>query len=387
MIYGDDLQGHVVMYKSTDDGHTWNRTVIWENPYYGYDWETDEASLYTDTVFGPANVAIAVGPDGVAHVALTAYEYIHDELGNTYTTWSGRGVDGVYYWNDTQEAPIQSIDGNPHYALRLWWPDEENPGYVKMNADSTKWIGFVPMFQDEDGNLVQYDNDKFYREKDYFYKMRSGQSGMPAFSIDPMGNIACAFSAPYTLTDEAEDHYYRHIYVSYRNVDEGYWHQVVDDLTDPETDFIYWAGESLFTVGVDNTANPGEFWFGFQTDDQIGLYWGSNATQTSASENGIRVVKVTPDPEMVSVPENNTVAQDVVYGIYPNPATDYVVINASADAEANITIFNLVGQTVKQFSKSLKTGENIMSIDLNSGIYFCNIEANGYTKTIKFVVK
>ena len=387
MIYGDDLQRHVVMYKSTDDGHTWNRTVIWENPYYGYDWETDEASVFTDTVFGPANLAIAVGPDGVAHVALTAYEYIHAELGNTYTTWSGRGVDGVYYWNDTQAAPIQSIDGNPHYALRLWWPDEENPGYVKMNADSTKWIGFVPMFQDEDGNLVQYDNDKFYREDDYFYKMRSGQSGMPALSIDPMGNIACAFSAPYTLTDEAEDHYYRHIYVSYRNVDDGYWRQVVDDLTDPETDFIYWAGESLFTVGVDNTANPGEFWFGFQTDDQIGLYWGSNATQTSASENGIRVVKVTPDPEMVSVPENNTVAQDVVYGIYPNPATDYVVINASADAEANITIFNLVGHTVKQFSKSLKTGENIMSIDLNSGIYFCNIEANGYTKTIKFVVK
>ena len=387
MIYGDDLQGHVVMYKSNDDGQTWERTVIWENPYYGYDWATDPQSVFTDTVFGPANLAIAVDRKGVAHVALTAYEYIHDEIGDTYTTWSGRGVDGVYYWNDTQEAPIQSIDGNPHHALRLWWPDEENPGYVKMNADSTKWIGYVPLYQDEDGNLIAYDNDKFYRENDYFYKFRSGQSADPAFSIDPMGNIACAWSAPCSKQDDENDpYYYRHIYVSYLNVDEGYWHQVWDELSDPEIDFAYYGSENIYTVGVDNTANPGEFWFAYQSDDEIGLYWGSNATQTSGSQNDIHAVKVIADPELVSVPESN-VAQDVVYGIYPNPATDYVIVKSAQDAEATITLYNLVGQTVKQFNQSLKLGENVISIDLQSGIYFCNINANGFSKTVKFVVK
>lgn len=387
MIYGDDLQGHVVMYKSTDDGLTWNRTVVWENPYYGYDWETDEASIYTDTLFCPANLAIAIGPDGVAHVAMTVYECIHSELGTNFTVFSGRGVDGVYYWNDTQEAPIQSIDGNPHHALRLWWPDEENPQYVTMHNDSTKWIGHVPLYQDEDGNLIAYDNDMFYNGNDYFYKFRSCQSATPALSIDPMGNIACAFSAPYANPTEGDLNYFRHIYVSYRNVDEGYWHQVEDELSDPTVEFLYAGSENIYAFGVDNTANPGEFWFGYQTDDQIGLYWGSYASQTTASDNFIHAVKVTPNPEMVSVPENNTTAQNVVYSIYPNPATDYVIVSSSADAEANITIFNLVGQTVKQFSKSLKTGENAISLDLNSGIYFCNIEANGYTKTIKFIVK
>ena len=194
MIYGDDLQSHIVMYKSTDDGQTWERTVIWENPYYGCDWATDECSIFTDTMFGPSNVALVIDKNGTVHVAMNVYEYIHSELGNTYTTWSGRGVDGIYYWNDTQEAPIQSPDGNPHHALRLWWPDPENPGYVKMDADTTKWIGFVPMHYDETGSLIQYDNDKFYRENDYFYKFRSGQSGMMAFSCDPNGNLACAFS-------------------------------------------------------------------------------------------------------------------------------------------------------------------------------------------------
>ena len=388
IIYGDDLQSHVVMYKSTDDGLTWTRRVVWENPYYGYDWN-DPASIYSDTMSGPANAVVAVGPDGVAHVALTAYTYIHAELGDTYTTWRGLTVDGVYYWNDTQDGPIQSPDGNPHHAMTLWWEDEENPGYVTRVADSTKWIGFAPRYVDDNGNLIQFESDMFYVENDYFYKMRSGQSAMPAFSIDPLGNMACAWSCPCQRPDEdGQPLYFRRIYVSYYNVDEGYWHQVVDELSDPMLDFSYSSSENIFTFGADQTANPGEFWFGYQTDYEIGLYWGSNATQTSATDNDIHVVKVIADPEMVSVPESSqNEAKDVIYGIYPNPATDYVIVNSAMNTEATITIFNLVGQAVKQFNKDLKLGENAISLDLTSGIYFCNINANGFSKTVKFIVK
>jgi hypothetical protein len=313
---------------------------------------------------------------------MSVYECIHDELGSTYTTWSGRAVDGIYYWNSTREAPIQSEDGNPHHALRLWWPDPENPGYVLMNPDSTKWIGYVPMYEG-----ISYENDKFFRENDYFYKIRSGQSGWPALSIDPMGNIACAYSAPNTSREDANTGMYlRSIYVSYLNVDEGYWHQVEDDITDPDLAFTFIVSENIFTNGVDNVSKPGEFWFSFQSDDQLGCFVGGNAYQSEATENMIHAVKVIPDPDFVSVPENYE-AKDVVYGIYPNPATDYVIVKSAQDVEANISIVNLLGQTVKQFNKSLKMGENAISIDLKSGIYFCTINANGYNKTIKFVVK
>jgi hypothetical protein len=146
--------------------------------------------------------------------------------------------------------------------------------------------------------------------------------------------------------------------------------------------FLY--SDNLFTISALNTYNPGEFWVGFQSDDLIGLYWGSGANQTVASENIIHAMRI--DAEYVSVPENYE-AKDVVYSIYPNPATDYVVVKSSQDVEANISIVNLVGQTVKQFNKSLKMGENAISLDLKSGIYFCTISANGFNKTIKFVVK
>ena len=250
-----------------------------------------------------------------------------------------------------------------------------------MVPDSTKWIGFIPMYSG-----YEWDGDKFYHGNDYHPRFY-GASGHQALCCDPYGNLACAFSSPCVRRlDDNGAYYYRSIYVSYRNVDKGYWDQVIDELTDDEINFMFLYSDNLFTIGVTNTFNPGEYWFGFQSDDLIGLYWGSNASQSSATDNTIHVVKVIAEPEYTSVGEN-TEAQNPVYEIYPNPATDYVVVKSSQDVEANISIVNLVGQTVQQFNKSLKMGENAIGIDLKSGIYFCTITANGFNKTIKFVVK
>ena len=397
ILYSGNLTNSVWMFKSTDDGLTWNTTKVWEHPFEGV--ELDEPDLdYGDTLFMPMNGAIAVDKDGIVHVALNTFEMTHllETDPGYYSYYYGRAVDGILYWNDTQEAPIQDTyheeyvgtgyeehlaNPNPFHAARLWWPIANEPGYVHMLPDSTKWIGYMPMYEG-----VTYTNDKYYHGNDYHPRFY-GTSGHPALAVDPYGNLACAFSTPCPLQENETDPYYkRHIYVSYRNVDKGYWEQIVDDLTDPEDIFELSGAENIFTMCAPNSVNPGEYWFGFQSDQEIGLYWGSNATQTSGTDNGISVVKVIADPDMVSVPES-TEAVDVIYGIYPNPATDYVIVKSAMDAEANISIFNLVGQCVKSFSKSLKLGENAISIDLQSGIYFCNIEANGFTKTIKFVVK
>ena len=377
ILYVGSLSNSAWMFKSNDDGLTWESRRVWEDPYEGLD-----DVPYTDTLFRPMNGAIVIDNHGVAHVALNTFEMMIDEeniANGTYSVWSGRAVDGILYWNDTQEGPVPSEDGNPHHAARLWWPIPEEPGYVRMHADSTKWIGFIPMYEG-----YEWDNDKFYREDDYHNRFY-GASGHPALSCDPYGNLICAFSSPCVRRlDDNQTYYYRSIYTSYYNVDKGYWEQDVEDLCDEEVNFMFLYSDNLFTISAPNTHTPGEYWIGFQSDDMIGLYWGDG--QATASENTIHAMKIIADDDFVSVPENYE-AKDVVYSIYPNPATDYVVVKSAQDVEANISIVNLVGQTVKQFSKSLKTGENAISIDLKSGIYFCTISANGFNKTIKFVVK
>ena len=292
ILYSGSLTNSVWMFKSTDDGLTWNARKVWEDPYEGIDLN-DPDLVYTDTLYRPMNGAIVIDNNGVVHVALNTFEMAHfadSDLGY-YTYWSGRAVDGILYWNDTYEGPIESEDGNPHHAARLWWPDEENPGYITMHNDPTKWIGYMPMYDD-----YEWDNDHFYHESDYHSKFY-GTSGHPALSCDPQGNLACAFSSPcIKRTDDNGEYYYRSIYVSYRDVENGYWEQMEDELTDEEVSFMYYYSENLFTISAPNTYVPGEFWFGFQSDDQIGLYWGSNASQTDASENLIHAVKVVHNP-------------------------------------------------------------------------------------------
>ena len=389
LLYSGCLTQSVWMFKSEDCGLTWTPTRVWEHPFEGV--ELDEPGLdYGDTLFMPMNSTITIDNNGVVHAAFNTFEMTHlaDTDPGYYSYYYGRSVDGILYWNDTMD-PIQDTEHpeyigtsyeqhfaqpNQFHAARLWWPIADEPGYVHMLPDSTKWIGYIPMYEG-----ISWDNSLFYH--DNYHSKIYGASGHPALSCDADGNLACAYSAP--CTDRITENYYsRDIYVSYYKAGEGYWRQIEDDLTDDEVNPMYMFGDALFTCAVPNTVNPGEFWFSYQFDPNVGFAWGSDPTQSATSDNEIHAIKVI---KMLGVEE--TEAQDVVYSIYPNPATDHVVVSSAMDVNATITFVNLAGQTVKSFNQSLTTGENTVNIDLESGVYFCTINANGFNKTVKVVVK
>ena len=390
LLYSGCLTNSTWLFTSEDDGATWETTKVWENPYEGrsFEYENGQPWGMEDTLFMPMNGAVVIDNNGTVHVALNTFEMIHttDNESGYYSYWAGRSVDGILYWNSTQPAPIADtehpeytdpgmIGPNPHHAARLWGPIVGEPGYVHIVNDSTKWIGMVPMYEG-----INWDNDLYYMSGSEYISKFYGASGHPALSCDPQGNLACAFSSPCTNRVHGTlQKYFRSIYVSYRNAVDGYWIQDEDDLM---SEILYMYQEGLFTNSVANTVHNDEFWFGFQSDDEIGFYWGSNATQTTGTENIIHAVKVI---KTLGVEEAE--AQDVVYNIYPNPATSYIVVSSAMDADATITFTNIAGQTVKRFNKNLTTGDNSINIDLESGAYFCTISANGFDKTVKVIVK
>ena len=147
---------------------------------------------------------------------------------------------------------------------------------------------------------------------------------------------------------------------------------------------MFSLSEFVFTISVPNTVNDGEFWFGSEMDDQIGFYWGSNASQSEATVNEIIAFKVIPDPAFLSVPENHDAINPMTSTrVYPNPATDVlnIEVNASQASEMSISVYNIMGQNVMNKSVNLTTGMNTPSIstsELNSGIYFVTVKANGF---------
>lgn len=76
------------------------------------------------------------------------------------------------------------------------------------------------------------------------------------------------------------------------------------------------------------------------------------------------------------------------FSVYPNPATDVLNISNSINAEINaITITDLNGRTVKQITTNGSVDSQINISDLNTGVYFVNINSNEGSLTKKIVKK
>ena len=372
ICYTAVFYGHAIVMKSTDNGQTWNRIVVWENPYIG-DWETDENTITPEETPAqtPVHSTVAVGPDGTVHVAFSVATYAHTELGNTFSYYYGRTADGIAYWNDTRAALTN---------LRLWEDDPENEGYVLHSMDSVNFCGWLPFYS----NIADFDNNAVYKNDDYIYQFYGSCSGFPALSVDPEGNLALAYSTPDTERElfNAES-YYRSTVMSYKAANDEGWHVAVEHVFD---DFMHMVDESMFVNAAPSVTRQGEFWFSYVADNVPGLAWGTGASQSSPENNQCYIFKISS--EYIPVGTEELIARDVVYNVYPNPASEYIFVSSSMDADATVTFTNLAGQTVKVVNTNLTTGDNSVSInDLNSGVYFCTVSANGYSHTTKVVVK
>ena len=391
IMYCGSMSANVFVIKSEDNGETWERMEVWENPYAGLDWETDSASIYTDTLFAPDQCSMALDQYGRAHVVMGAKEVIHAELSTSYTFWSGATVDGVIYWTESMGGPIVDRvhdeypatshyhDANPHHALKLWWPVPDDPGYIYRDT-THMWVGCIP-------DISDWSNDSFYHEADY-YNYWMCCCAQPTITIDNNGTIAVAYTCPDTERMLANGVYYRRgVRVSY--MENGMIFRNEDNLADNSLYIMHMMDECVNATAIQNTENN-EFWFGFTTDGTPGLSTiASNGTH-DITDNTFYVVRVTPNFEGMAVEEQVNPMNNV--SVYPNPVSDnlYINVNASQASRMNIAVYNITGQKVMETSTNINAGVSNPSINvsnLSSGIYFVTVSANGFEETMKFVVK
>lgn len=407
------VYGHGYIIKSTDNGETWTKMKFWDNPYAG-DWDNDESTLFGNSdetyiddteQYGPELGNICIDNNGMVHAAFSGHKYAHLELGTSYTYWYGKTLDGIFYWNEsmgTMQGPEWTcpddgyvIPSDPHNICRMWWPTDETQEYITRNWESANLVGFVT--PDEHFTDMNSDNMMI---SGYFQSPAS----MPTITVDNNGTVAIAYSVMDLSRELAENGYYfRSIAVSF--IEPGY---VMGDATGEYSDypgdcyyeyvklqdtdeFMHSYDEAIYVISPTNTTD-GEFWFGYQADDYPGLNSGSNAAQTSPTDNYIWVHKVVPDYPGVNVEEHNAVNPMTATRVYPNPATDMlnVEVNASQASELSISIYNIMGQNVMNQNVSITTGMNTRAVnisELNSGIYFVTVRANGFENTMKFIVK
>ncbi len=95
---------------------------------------------------------------------------------------------------------------------------------------------------------------------------------------------------------------------------------------------------------------------------------------------------------IVSIDENKPNAKDLAYGLIPNPAKDKVSLSVKLNTAntIDVSVYNTVGQLVKQLKNNGEVGENNISLsleNLTSGIYMVKVSVNGLTTTKKLIVE
>ena len=258
--------------------------------------------------------------------------------------------------------------------------------------DVTNFCAWMPPHNENGYNEFDYTHQYTGSDQgqagDYMAKF--GLTAYPSIAVDPAGNLAIAYSSPdLNRAMWSNNFYMRSIFVNYKPADSAYWWQMPVLYKNLYADFVHSGDEATYLSAVSTPVNENEFWFSCLSDDTPGFYTGSVTSQPGISTSTVNVFKYTPEPTLTEEEEEVGLNEiDVVYNIFPNPASEYICISSSNDANATVTFTNIAGQTVKVVNANLTTGDNSIVInDLTSGVYFCTVSANGYTKTSKVVVK
>ena len=309
VVYCAGFMSHVMLYESNDAGLTWESRMVWESPIHGLDWETDENTLF-ETLYGPAHASVAIGVDGVSHVALSVGLYSHSQLGFSYSLYMGIMTDGVAYWNDTTSwngivGPIRPSQGDIdslQYALRLWWPNPEDPDNIVL--DVTNFCAWMPPHAENGYNefdaSTQYTGSYAGTAGDYLSSF--GLIAYPSIAVDPAGNLAVAYSAPdlnrsLWYDQNGNGYYMRSIFVNYKPVYETSWSGEFTTIGKS----LSVEGEAISLTAVSTPVNENEFWFSCLIDDDPGFYTGSNTSQTNITTSTVNAFKFNPEEYTVKV--------------------------------------------------------------------------------------
>ncbi len=353
-----DAWRDMVMMKSMDNGETWEKTVIWENPYPLFEWEVTIA----DTFYCVDNSAnITLDSDGIAHVIFGISRVMHLEVGTTYNYFPY--VDGIGYWNETM--PTFS---NNHHSLSPYSDDPESE--LVENVSLIGWSQDV----DGSGEIELLEELMSYREL--------GLSTMPTIAVDDYGTVMVAFAS----TTEGYDntiYNYKHVWVRSQQAG-GAW----GEFEDINVDVAHMFDECVYPLigqyidPVTQTAHvmyQADFDPGFALDDEHPYV---ENRMIVANFNLIMGLEET-EANMATF----TVSQNV-----PNPAVNNTTITVATETTGsiNLSVSNLLGQVVHQ--ENIVTSSHTHAFEVNvsnydSGIYFYTIEIGNSSLTKKMLVR
>lgn len=343
LLYTDSWTDMFIM-KSTNNGESWEKTVIWEHPVPRWDYTA------FDTIYSP---------DGAGHATLDSIGKVHVAFGITRVLFEAGDegpswfplVDGLAYWNE--DLPT--------------WTGEQNQQDV-LNPDNVF----------ETGNLIGFVTDlNSNGELDFmgfnianFGLYGTSLTSMPQLVIDDSGIIYAIYSSV-TETFNNGVQNYRHLWITLSRDGGANWDNQIH-LGDGEAHIL----EEMVYPSVARFTQENLIHVIYQADEAPGVsVAGMDVTPDDPTENFIYHMPIRIDEVLSDEKELFNHGKVNLSSAYPNPLRNYTSFNVSLDESSSVVleVYSLAGQKIsaKSYGK-YSAGNYTIDYDatsLKSGIY------------------
>lgn len=348
-VYGDSFRDLAIM-KSTDNGSSWNQTIIWPCPYNLWAGGDTTGTFWCTDSYVTANI----DKNGVVHVLTGLQRANGDEAGATY--WYPF-TDGLLYWNENMPT----------------WPEVLDPDQLEADGNLIAWCPDTNVFYVQTTQLAYYYNS---------------MSSFPAMTIDDQGNIYAMWSSVTMLTDP-DSYLLRHIFRRSYSAQAAAW---APDFTDLTGDFLYTWTECVYeSAGTLPTTD--KVHLVFQGDDYAGVKLkGDNGAQGQTAVTTNSIIYLTT-PTYVGINDVNPKPSFYVSQNYPNPVqgTTEVKVVIAKPTTLSVEVVSMIGQNMMEINKgTVNAGNHYISMDCSSlpaGVYFYTVKVGKETSTHKMIVE
>lgn len=343
------------MWKSTDNGNTWTKTIIWDFPFTKYNdtqsiTDVDGDGIADTVLTVDHKVAILIDNNGMVHCWVGAVYVIDADVAGPLGLFLS--TDALLYWNESM--------GSNGPVVIAQTPDIDGDGVLTFAQD------YIPRY----GN--------------------GGQCSQPHAAIDASGNIIVSFVAPLENSSSGNsgyDYSYRSIWmigstdggntwtdpvqVAGSDFDEAVFGALARDIQGNCVDLVY-QFDGLPGIAVQPPGNPpNQAYHPFGNNDIV------HDCIPLTSVLGIKDVQALP----ASV------------SVHPNPVSDMlnVSVNAKGAQKIKISITDITGKVM--YSDLMNTaGTGLFNFshsvkNFAKGMYLLSINADGAVSTSKFVVQ
>ena len=369
--FGSD--GYVL--RSHDNGDTWESIRFFDTPVGPY----MDPSEYADAAYIPAQGCIALDRDGKIHVAFSVVMAANSEEEGLVGFFSGFTSTFLSYWNEDMPMLEGEVDFSKDMMEPMlldyfdWELSDEEKLYVISSVPQWPIIGyFTPMSDDH----YIYINQKTFSWS-MCYCIGDAFS-FPQMAFDPNNVLHLTYLGSLNRRDDDIVWYHHPFYTS--TADEGMtWRQtghLVNYVVLVDHEFAY-----LTLAGIDYY---NRMYLMAQVDMFPGTYITSGTSpvcQHSPTDNDFYHFHVECwDPFSIENIENNPLALRVI----PNPASGQATV--TFDGKGNITLYNMIGQTVYH-AENIEKEKIIPLNNMAAGVYFVTVRTENATATQKLVVR